>query len=264
MVEVSAVDGQPTPGDVFNPWRQVCGFYAPDVVARDRSLTDGQKRLYERLVRWAGKRGSCWYGFDTMADALGKSARQVKRDVEVLEQRALICRTRRGKRLSNTYEFLWHTMFSAALSEVTPASLKGECDEVPPMSLHEDSEVTDSAMVKCHIRQSEVTPASPELGNESCKGNSVRNTHRPVRTACARVTDSRFEEGFGLWPNQQKKEKAEAAWNALLSTAAREQMAIGKIHRFLRTKPANPADMESWLIENVKAWRDSPIWNLMA
>ena len=41
-------------GEPVNPWRKVCGFYPPDVVTRQRNLTEGQKRLYERAVRWAG------------------------------------------------------------------------------------------------------------------------------------------------------------------------------------------------------------------
>jgi hypothetical protein len=42
-------------GECFNPWRQACGFYAPDIVGKQRTLvddkgksrtiTDGQKRL---------------------------------------------------------------------------------------------------------------------------------------------------------------------------------------------------------------------------
>jgi len=40
----------------FNPWRGACGFYPPDVVGRQKTLTDGQKRLYERLVRFAGRK----------------------------------------------------------------------------------------------------------------------------------------------------------------------------------------------------------------
>jgi hypothetical protein len=37
----------------FKPMARVLPFISPDVVGRDRSLTDGQKRLYERLVRYA-------------------------------------------------------------------------------------------------------------------------------------------------------------------------------------------------------------------
>lgn len=49
----------------FNPCREICGFYPLDIVARNTGLTDGKKRLYERAVRWAGRNGRIWYGFDT-------------------------------------------------------------------------------------------------------------------------------------------------------------------------------------------------------
>jgi hypothetical protein len=65
-------------GDTFNPWHKACGFYPPDVVSRQHDLTDGQKRLYERAVRWAGRNGVFWHGFEAMAKMLGKSQRQVK------------------------------------------------------------------------------------------------------------------------------------------------------------------------------------------
>jgi hypothetical protein len=97
-------------GEAFNPWRKVCGFYPPDVVARQRDLTDGQKRLYERGVRWAGKNGTFWRSFRTIAEELGKSVRQVKDDMAKLEEKRLIEHTRR-RRQSNVYRFLWHRIF---------------------------------------------------------------------------------------------------------------------------------------------------------
>jgi hypothetical protein len=120
--------GMPIParrviGDRFNPWRKTCGFYPPDVVGRQRDLTDGQKRLYERAVRWAGRNGTFWYGFNAMAKALGKSVRQLKADMAVLEKKALIGHTRR-RRASNKYFFLWHPIF-----EVQPTALqKGDLE----------------------------------------------------------------------------------------------------------------------------------------
>jgi hypothetical protein len=46
----SGVPGPRIIGEPFNPWHKACGFYPPDVVARQRNLTDGQKRLYERAL----------------------------------------------------------------------------------------------------------------------------------------------------------------------------------------------------------------------
>src|SRR5438034_525694 len=81
---------RPLLGQPFNPWHKACGFYPPDIVGRQRGLSDGQKRLYERSVRWAGHKGTFWRGFETIAEALGKSARQVKDDMAALEVAGLM------------------------------------------------------------------------------------------------------------------------------------------------------------------------------
>ena len=133
------------------------GFYAPDVVDRQPDLTDGQKRLYQRAVRWAGRNGRFWYGFETIAKELGKSSRQVKRDMEVLEKLGLIEHDRRGKRQTNMYYFLLSPMFE---SEVTSASS------------HPRGEVTDSSGEVTSTSLGEVTPKSLE----SYKGNYVRES----------------------------------------------------------------------------------------
>src|SRR5206468_1567527 len=100
----------------FNPARDACGFYPPDMVGRRRELKDGPKRLYERLVRWAGKNAECWWGFEKMAVALGKGERQVRSDMRMLEKQRLIAHRRRDGRRSNTYVFLWHPWFEGAQS----------------------------------------------------------------------------------------------------------------------------------------------------
>ncbi len=100
-------------GETFNPWRGACGFYPPDVVGRlpSRALTDGQKRLYERLVRYAGRDGRCFPAQETLARELGKTERQVRRDLERLEAYPLVKSVARDGRRGNTYLFLWHPIF---------------------------------------------------------------------------------------------------------------------------------------------------------
>lgn len=100
-----------TAGDPFNPWREACGFYPPDIVGRQRTLGDGPKRLYERMVRWAGKNGRCWHGQETMAEELGKTGRQVRSNIRALEAAGLISHRSRDGRRSNTYVFLWNDWF---------------------------------------------------------------------------------------------------------------------------------------------------------
>jgi len=101
---------RPPIGTPFNPNREICGFYVPDIVGRQRDLQDGPKRLYERAVRWAGKNGAFWWAFPTMAAELGKCERQVRSDMAALESYGLIAHRRR-QRQSNHYVFLWHPIF---------------------------------------------------------------------------------------------------------------------------------------------------------
>lgn len=101
-------------GAEFNPWRGACGFYSPDIVGRQPHLTDSQKRLYERLVRFAGRNGYCFPQFATLAAELGKSVSQIKRNIVALEQAGFIRHAHRAGRRSNTYMFLWHPCFDGA------------------------------------------------------------------------------------------------------------------------------------------------------
>ena len=148
---------RPAIGQTFNPSRRVCGFYPPDFVGRQKNFTDGQKRLYERCVRWAGQRGEFWYSFDTMAVELGKSSRQVKRDMAILEKMGLIWHERRGKRVSNRYHFRYHAVFESDATSTSPQAV---------------GEVTDLRGDRTSTSLGEVTPAS----HESCKENYVRES----------------------------------------------------------------------------------------
>lgn len=102
---------RPKPGEPFNPWRGACGFYPPDVVGRQKDLTSGQKRLYERLVRFAGRNGECYPSHDTLAEALGITDRQVRRILTALEKYPLIAHRLRDGRRANTYIFVWNPIF---------------------------------------------------------------------------------------------------------------------------------------------------------
>lgn len=151
-------------GEAFNPWHEVCGFYPPDVVGRRRDLTNGQKRLYERGVRWAGHNGIFWYGFKKIAEELGKSMRQVKDDMAALEAKGLIRHTRR-RRNSNVYSFLWHSMF-----EVQSAALQQGILEVQNSTLEVQSDVV-----------LEVQPTAQESSQlESSKLNSVKADNKRI------------------------------------------------------------------------------------
>lgn len=101
-------------GEIFNPSRHACGFYPPDFVGRQSCLTDGQKRLYERLVRFAGRNGECFPKLETLASELGKSVSQIKRDLKKLESFRLVSHRRGNGRTSNRYDFHRHPWFDGA------------------------------------------------------------------------------------------------------------------------------------------------------
>jgi hypothetical protein len=101
-------------GEPFNPWRGTCGFYPPGIVGRQRTLKDGPKRLYECLVRRAGHDGECFPAHVTIAEDLGKSVAQVKRDYRILVKNRLVRHRSRDRRRSNSYEFLWHPWFESS------------------------------------------------------------------------------------------------------------------------------------------------------
>jgi hypothetical protein len=111
----------PKVGESFNPSRHVCGFYPPDVVGRQRVLNSSAKRLYERLVRFAGRDGLCFPSQATLGTELGESDRQVRKSLRKLENLGLIRHEFRNGRRSNTYIFLWHEIFerNAVSGQVT-------------------------------------------------------------------------------------------------------------------------------------------------
>ncbi len=113
LTRASAEAGKrtPPPGEVFNPHFKACGFDAASVVGCQRSLGDGPKRLYTQLVKCAGRDAACFPSHGWLAAQLGKSERQVRYDLSELEKVGLIAHKRNGRRLANTYVFLWHEVF---------------------------------------------------------------------------------------------------------------------------------------------------------
>jgi hypothetical protein len=182
-------------GQPFNPWTKACGFYPPDTVGRqrllacadgrERAVTDGHKRLYERAVRWAGRNGSFWYSFETIARELGKSVRQVKSDMRSLEEFSLISHVRRGNRQSNQYQFLWHKIFE---SEVQPTACQAGGTEVQPTAHQdfgsEEQDTTSEVQSSVNFGRSEVQRTAHEFSPLNCiRGISSSSCARSKATA---------------------------------------------------------------------------------
>jgi hypothetical protein len=181
-------------GEPFNPCRRACGFYPPDIIARQRDLGNGPKRLYERLVRWAGDKGTCWYSYKKMAAAVGKCERQVKSYMAALEKYGLIKHQRCGRRLANRYVFLWHPLFDGGeVQSVAPPepSPQARGDMQPGAHHHEKNEV--------QLPTSDVQPGARGDGqpaaHELCNQNSVQgitsssSQSQPADAVAGELTD---------------------------------------------------------------------------
>ena len=115
-------------------------------------MTDGPKRLYSEARFWAGANGVFWHAFATIAEALGKSERQVRYDMAVLEQFGLIRHRIRDGRRSNTYEFLWHPWFNepTKAGRATPrqrGDLSGSTLPLKPAAFYLDLPVVSGNVV---------------------------------------------------------------------------------------------------------------------
>jgi hypothetical protein len=201
-------------GQTFNPHRDSCGFYASDIIARQRDLGDGPKRLYDRLVRWAGQNGTCWYGYERMATELGKCVRQVKSDVAALEHYHLIQHQRRGKKLSNVYSFLWHPLFDGAAGQpvANPEPATRINREGQPNAHHAKSEGQNPSSDGQPTVPSEVQPAAHEF----CKENFVK-----------RIASSSAEQERGAL------ETTESADDDALSQGITENTVLGCLTEFV-------------------------------
>ena len=134
----------------FNPWKVKVGkLYAIEIVERRRDLTDGQKLLYTHAARWAIGKGYWWPSFETMADALGKSVRQVKSDMAALEKIGLITHIRRGRHDAGIENSVGMSC-NAALGEVQD-SAKVKCSQP-----HLIQEVNQVEIHKSDIKQTSV------------------------------------------------------------------------------------------------------------
>jgi len=100
-----------TPGEPFSPRRMFVGVFIPDALLACRDLSLGAKLLWAVLARMAGDNGCCWPNQQTLAQACGCSAREIKRRVKELTDYGLLRVSRGVQRRSNTYEFLWHELF---------------------------------------------------------------------------------------------------------------------------------------------------------
>ena len=135
-------------------------------------------------MRWAGQNGIFWRGFDSIAEALGKSVRQVKTDVAVLEAKGLIRHTSR-RRNSNVYEFLWHALF-----EVRQTALQQSGFEVQDSHLEVQGDVV--LEVQPTARESSPLESSVKADNKRISGHASQKSRSAasLRVLCSQDLES--------------------------------------------------------------------------
>jgi predicted transcriptional regulator len=85
-------------------------FLITDAVEAAWNLTDCEKRLALRLVRLSARKGSCYAAQVSLARALGKSTRTIRRALRRLEELGYIRRVRKGYPGPRIL-FLWHASY---------------------------------------------------------------------------------------------------------------------------------------------------------
>jgi hypothetical protein len=212
----------PRPGEPFNPWRGVCGFYPPDCVSRLRQvfilktrhkLTDGHKCLYTLLVRRWGQKGPCFPGQESLAADLGRSVREVKVWIGDLEAFGLIRYRRRGRGngkrgLTNEYTFLWHRIFEV---QSPPKARFSKCD-------YGRFEVRKSAVLKCedqHALYKEETRTKEACadGNSSSSvvtGRLIEFPSNEPATTKVPLSENKNNENTPWWTPEDLKNAKDA------------------------------------------------------
>ena len=179
-------------GQPFNPRYEACGFHPGEIISKRHELTDGQKLLYDRMARWAraknGRRdneraGEVWRSHENMARELGKSARQIRRDLNILESAGLIKHRSRDGRRSNTYVFLFHPWLER---ESVPNQVRDGAERSPV------SARVDAAEPECPIAagpprplkldlSGHLRPANQKTSNQGVESSYTRQGYARLR-----------------------------------------------------------------------------------
>lgn len=106
----------PVNGEIYNPWRMFNGSFIPNAILKCRELSATAKLLFGRLCQYAGADGEAFPSYSTLGEEVGIERRQAIRAIRELEEfgliRAVARRRYDGSHSSNSYVFLWHTIFS--------------------------------------------------------------------------------------------------------------------------------------------------------
>ncbi|WP_298268571.1 helix-turn-helix domain-containing protein [Geobacter sp.] len=144
----------PANGEIYNPWRMFNGSFIPNAILKCRELSATAKLLFGRLCQYAGADGEAFPSYSTLGQEVGIERRQAIRAIRELEDfgliRAVARRRDDGSHCSNSYVFLWHTIFSE--------------DGSPPSGGKNGAKgsVTNDTTPQCHPRHQVVPAVTPK------------------------------------------------------------------------------------------------------
>jgi hypothetical protein len=71
-------------GEPFNPFRKLTGIFIPTEILRLRHLSPRSQICCGRLLRYAGRNGSCYPSVETLAAEIGVGEPPVARSLNIL------------------------------------------------------------------------------------------------------------------------------------------------------------------------------------
>jgi hypothetical protein len=169
------------PGQPFNPYGMFTGIFIQEALVRCASISAGAKLAWGRLARYAGADGRCYPTMKTLAEEIGVGERQAQKYVAELERKKLIRRVSRFRgrgQTSNSFEFLWHTVFQEGVNDrsgegVNNRSGEGVNDSSPKESQSEESQPEESHNIDLDYRRTnrKNRDSRPDVGSEAfaCK-----------------------------------------------------------------------------------------------
>lgn len=174
----------------FLPFEQFRGLFVPNWLSRQRTVSQGAKLCYGRLMQFQGRGRQCNPRESLLALELGVSERTCRRFLAELKKHGLITIHQRGLRRSNSYGFLRHAWMSDFRADDSDRSQRpsSSAPDRTEMSapLVRDSEEGES--------KEENNPCSPLSGDGEC---STKN-----------LLDLQVEEIYAAYPKPMGKPSA--------------------------------------------------------
>ena len=191
-----------------------------------------------------------------MAEALGKSVRQVKADMPALEKFGLIRHTRR-RRNSNVYEFLWHPMFEMQSTALQQDDLvvQGSCLEVQDdANLEVQSTARESSPLESCPLNSEKADSKRISGDASQKQRSAASSPVMPNAEIPKDKTPKADGAAPSWgdPNPREVETPAKGWTQRELAEVRRRIATFwgrepeegfEVSVMLRARGASAADV---------------------